>query len=466
MTRGRRPLLNWAQIAGLLVTAYVIWVRSLEPRLTSNSLANLLSAALTYALIAWACAAVITFCILVAASLDHPRDLLRTALRTSTVAMWFAPAVILLSAPSLAAFTASLVLVANTTRLLIVQWVSPHASGRRMRHVPASAFGAAVLLQAGWAAYLWRYPLLAAAFIAGGAAVVTALALLTGAYWKSGTPSLPVAFLSVLLTLVLAIALLPGGAPGQPGVNGSADSRPPLAPSLVPPPRAQAKSARSAAAAESHAAVPDNMEIGGGDFPGVVLLAEPSPQPMLVAPPALASRPALQRLEQPLSFPFTGDYWIFRPPAVRPPPRSILRRGSPLRLSFHTTDGAPLDMQARQVLARPIDPLCCEKLRLTIANADRYPGTISLEVILSSMHTPGSQSLGKSSTGAAARDTLEFPIPAAPSIPRFDQIGVVFHRDRFREDRSAKIQIERFVLLPRQTVSPLQEQLIATLQNF
>src|ERR1041384_6332181 len=129
--RVTRALVSWAQVAGLLATGYVIWIYSLGPRLNANSLSHLLSAALTYAMIAWVFAAVISFCILITVSLDDMADIIRASIRSSAVAMCFAPAVILLSARNMMAFTASLILVVNTTRLLIAQWVSPSSVGSR-----------------------------------------------------------------------------------------------------------------------------------------------------------------------------------------------------------------------------------------------------------------------------------------------------------------------------------------------
>ena len=460
--RVTRALVSWAQAAGLLGTGYVIWIYSLGPRLNANSLSHLLSAALTYALIAWAFAAGITFCILITVTFDDMADIIRASIRSSAVAMWFAPAVILLSARNMAVFTASLILVVNTTRLLIAQWVSPSAVGTT-RHVLVPAFAAAIILQGGLVSVLWGYPFLASAFIAGGTAVVTALALLTGAYRSTAKPILPVAFLSILLTFVLAIALMPGSGFGPAGESGSSDSRGRPAAKLVMPPPEATEKAQGRAQQKAPKTWPEAADVPGGDFPGVVLLPELSPQPMLVAPPApsAASKLRLREMAQPFSVPFTGEYWMFRFPAIRPPARSYSRRGSPLRLSFHTTDGTPLQMEATQSLARPIDPRCCDKLQLAIANADTYPGTVSLQVILSETGTAGSQSLGSAATGPESRAVLDFPIPAAPSIQQFNQIRVIFHRDRVRINKSARIQIERFIVVPRGAPGAIREELIA-----
>ena len=66
----------------------------------------------------------------------------------------------------------------------------------------------------------------------------------------------------------------------------------------------------------------------------------------------------------------------------RPPPRSYFQRGTPAHLSFSTTDSWPLQMEAHQKLERSLDPSCCGKIKIDIVNADRYPGTVSLELML------------------------------------------------------------------------------------
>ena len=49
---------------------------------------------------------------------------------------------------------------------------------------------------------------------------------------------------------------------------------------------------------------------------------------------------------------------------------------------------------------------------------------------------------------APVRETLDFPIPSASHLSEFDEIKVVFHRSAERLDKSARIAIERFLLMP------------------
>jgi hypothetical protein len=104
-------------------------------------------------------------------------------------------------------------------------------------------------------------------------------------------------------------------------------------------------------------------------------------------------------------------------------------------------------MQAHQKLEHPIDLSCCGEIQIAISNADRYPGTVALELIL--MDDGLSQSLGTVSVPTRPEAVLSFAIPAGSAVREFNQLEVVYHRDRVRIDRSARISIERFVLMPR-----------------
>lgn len=131
-------------------------------------------------------------------------------------------------------------------------------------------------------------------------------------------------------------------------------------------------------------------------------------------------------------------------------------------LSFRTTDHAPLSMEAYQKLDRAIDLKCCHAIQIAISNTDPYPGTVALELIVIDSHSAGQPmlSLGtvsitsrppsSSSAGNAVptQETLEFGIPPVAGLHQFDVIKVIYHRDRVRLERSARISIEGFLLSP------------------
>jgi hypothetical protein len=122
----RRDLMLLVQVAGLLATAWLIWSASLLPRLNRESLADVITQTLAYTLLAFLASAVITVSLylLIARSLSD--DTIQMALRTSSTAVWFAAATILLAQLSLATLPAALVLVVSATRLLYSQWRLVH----------------------------------------------------------------------------------------------------------------------------------------------------------------------------------------------------------------------------------------------------------------------------------------------------------------------------------------------------
>jgi hypothetical protein len=201
---------------------------------------------------------------------------------------------------------------------------------------------------------------------------------------------------------------------------------------------------------------------GAGGFPGVILWPEIKPIPTLIAPmPQTPEGGGPAVMPRPLAIPFSGEYWMFRWPYARPPKTSFFQRGSPADLSFSSTDHRPLQMEARHKLDQSIALSCCSAIRLEIRNADRYPNTISLELVLMSGDWPGAPSLNLghynvTSQPDASRDpvtpvaeTLEFPVPSTAKLESFDEFKVVFQRAWRRADKSAKLAIDRFILVPR-----------------
>jgi len=152
---------------------------------------------------------------------------------------------------------------------------------------------------------------------------------------------------------------------------------------------------------------------------------------------------------------------MYRWPFARPPQNSYFQRGTPAELSFSTTDRRPLQMEARHKLEQPIAIDCCRSVQIELRNADRYLGTIVLELYLID-----NQAARRSQVWAgrapvisrpqisgdnvtAMRETLEFPMPAFSPIEQFDEFRIVFTRERQRLDKSAKIALERFILVPK-----------------
>jgi hypothetical protein len=288
---------------------------------------------------------------------------------------------------------------------------------------------------------------------------------------------LPRSIFGVLLTIVLAagltiLATARGSGSGWgfglgSGGDGDEASAPPLPsffvgrqPSSAAPASGSTDQARNTGNSQS---VPRPDPIPGaedvaGSFPGVILWPEIKPVTILIAPMPVGPT-AFAASSVPYGIPFGGEYWFFRPPFLKPPPRSFLERGTPSKVSFSTTDRWPLNMEAHQKLEQPIDAACCSRIQLAVSNADRYPHTISLELILREMPDELSQSLGielvkslpdlDKDPVSPVSETLDFVVPPEPRVHLFNELTVVYHRDRSRWDKSARVAVDRFILIPR-----------------
>lgn len=470
----KRHLALLVQVLGLAATGWVVWNAAVVPRLARQPLAAVIGASLGHALLACLASAAITAGLYVLIARSRRADALRVALRTSAVAVWFAPATLLLSELSPLFLGAALVLVISTTRLLYFEWRAIHNDGpagefapaRELFEAPASplrlkdlapALLASLGLEAGIAAVLLGYPLLSAVLFSMTTAMLTLASLAAGAYTPETKRSLPRSILGLTLTVILAAAFTVGGLADHIQRHGSGfhwawghrsgpveSARALLARLLNGGKAAQPQGSVT----RVYAAPANNVEIDDKSFPGVVLFSEPRPPAKLVDPlPGWAHTIISTARIEPSVIPFSGEYWMFRPPETQPPRKSYSKWGSPKTLSFVTTDHATMAMQAYQKLEHPIDLSCCGEIQIAISNADRYPGTVALELIL--MDNGVSQSLGTLAVPTRPEAVLSFPIPAGSAVREFNELEVVFHRDPVRMDRSARIAIERFVLAPR-----------------
>jgi len=477
-----------AQVAGLFATAWLVWSAAVLPRLSQQPLADIVRSALLHTLFACGSGAAITLVLYLAIARSIRHDAVLLALRTSATAVWFAPAAILLTALSPAAIGAALVLVVSATRLLHDQWrqfypanaapftpvasllfAPPPQSFRFFDLIPALIAACALELAA--LAFPLGYPLLAGALISLGVAMLSLLVLIAGSERATPERNLPRAILGVLLTVILAAGLTVGGLARGPdqsydrGLFGM-KRRPGPAQSVRALMRKLAGREELRGPSEKvtrlYTPPSESVDVTDKSFPGVVLIPETEPPKALVAPQP-HSLLALHTADfpKPSDIPFTGEYWMFKPPNVRPPQTSYLRKGTPLVLSFVTTDHRPLSMEAHQKLDHAIDLSCCSGIQIAISNIDRYPGTVTLEIVLIDSAAQRSESLGIAEvtskpagrpwTGSRfpVMETLEFTIPSSTGLREFNEIKVVFHRTSLRMDRSARISIERFLLMPR-----------------
>jgi hypothetical protein len=443
-----------AQLAALAVSGLIVWRAALSTRLVRPTLAGAAGQACGIALLGLLCsgAIMIAFQLLSGRSLGF--ETLRISLRTARTALWLAPIAILISQLPAVALGAALVFAISATQLLYSQWLEFEGVagpmrddvGRRFR---ASAFAVAVGAQTTLVAVWTGTPLLAATLLCLTAAGLMLLCLAAGACRISQPANLPDSMLGTLLTLILAAGLTTGGGlvGFGSGSQGSGDADPKA---RADPRKSVTTLYETSPRSTRGAAVTDKS------FPGVILWPQvKETHQELTAPRPLSWLTTLAPVPRtPFNIPFTGQYWMFRPPQEAPPPGSYFRRDSPLARSFLTTDRRPLFMEALQKLEHAVDLSCCRAIQISISNADRFPGTIALELVLIDSQAPGqpSQSLGKRDvlsrpSAIPVTEVLDFPVPGA-GIRKFNVMQVIFHPDIFRVDRSAKISIEHFILVP------------------
>jgi hypothetical protein len=126
------------------------------------------------------------------------------------------------------------------------------------------------------------------------------------------------------------------------------------------------------------------------------------------------------------------------------PPWSVIEQGEPTEVSFRTTNGRPMEMEADQRLNGSVDLAWCGGIQVVISRTRE--DTAVLELILIDSESGQWETLGASESD---RNALDFPIPTSGSLDKFNEIKVVYHRPASFSKKSARIAIERFVIVPR-----------------
>ena len=189
-------------------------------------------------------------------------------------------------------------------------------------------------------------------------------------------------------------------------------------------------------------------------YQGIIIYPEEQKHTILVPPlPALVmNRPG--KPAAPLSIPFFGVYWLYRPPNHRPPPKSLVIRANPEERNLTSTDFVRLNMEARQNLGTYIDISCCRAIQVVAKSAESVPESVWLELTIrdSGDKTAPAQSLGRMPVPPSERPapvTMLFLLRNDLPLRRFDELVAIFHMARYRAWKAAKVGIERFVLQPR-----------------
>lgn len=162
-----------------------------------------------------------------------------------------------------------------------------------------------------------------------------------------------------------------------------------------------------------------------------------------------------------MSIPFSGEYWFFRWPLLRPLPTSVKAEGNPTIFSVTVRGYGGLQMQARQSLGERMSVRCCRSINIVLQVADEQPDAVRMELILidslrrsHNSQTLGERSLAKSNMswpdrqGGLPSETFQFDMPQHSEIESFDSLEVWFHLEPPRAGQSAIVAIEKFELIP------------------
>jgi len=210
----------------------------------------------------------------------------------------------------------------------------------------------------------------------------------------------------------------------------------------------------------SHPVRLQQTPIRSDGYIGVILTPKRIPQVSSKQTPQLVFNRKAPGLRNPLHIPFTGSYWFFQDPFVRPPFDSIKAEGDPANVGVHSSNRKPLQMEAVQTLDEPIETRDIDKIKLAMRDADQNPQTISVELVLADTRTWGipmlslgverlEQSSDVTNVMPSHSETEGFTVPLHSRLERFNQIRLIFRLDPSRDRRAAAIAIESFVLVPR-----------------
>jgi hypothetical protein len=172
----------------------------------------------------------------------------------------------------------------------------------------------------------------------------------------------------------------------------------------------------------------------------------------LPPPPDLKVRPLRAVLAEPIDIPFSGVYWMFQVPLMRPPVNAPVIKGSPASQKYSSDDQITgLRFEARQSFTRAYPTRRLSSIGVTLESSDTYPGTLSMELIAyHSSVTQYRMSFGRKPVEfLPAPQTIVFNCPPSPSLDEFDELLIRVHLAPPRQFVAAKLEVKSFRFTPR-----------------
>ena len=218
--------------------------------------------------------------------------------------------------------------------------------------------------------------------------------------------------------------------------------------------------APSAHAAHDFTVRLEQTRVRSDGYIGVILTPKQSKRNEATALSQLNFRSHEPSLLRTLTIPFTGSYWFFQYPFVRPPLDSITADGDPAAIGVRSSNYEPLLMEAVQNLYQPIETARLGEVQIDMQDADAFPGTVSLELVLVDTGTwdHPAQSLGIrpltapvviENARSSHSENITFAVPEHPRCREFNQLRLIFRLDSSRSRQAAAIAVQSFMLLPR-----------------
>jgi hypothetical protein len=462
------------QVAGL---AGSIWLLCAEwPLLkASESPIRVIGGALVYLLLASACSFGMILWTYMAMSLDRFSDLLSAALRTSVHALWFVPAMLLVSiSKSPVLIVPGILMMVNSARLLVSNPPpQKRALSRRQWRMRHRLFGESrvvggFLSRDTWPAILGAFSIQAGSFVAwighqrwaaalfaAGIASWTWASMARGAYQPRRRKNQIHRTLSVstavVLTIMLSVVALGGGggaggdAAGGAASGGWLDATSRELQNMVNPPKEPAAPPKSA---PMRIFIPkvETATMGQGGIPGLILLPNKK-KPQTVTIPATYRLRITLSPSKPVSIPFTGEYQLFRESSAKLPPDSVERAGSPLDAVYVSTNGGAMETDAYQDFDPPVDFTSCGKIQVTLTSGEMFPASATLILL-------GAEQIGEMGPeifglNAATEETVEFTVPSMPGGIPVKGIRIIFRHNPMEASHSTQVAIRGFTFVPR-----------------
>jgi hypothetical protein len=454
--------------AGCLALALVIAVEWNRLDSGGGALFHAFFVAFCFVLVTWACATLGFLGAFAISSVDDFGDLLRASLSSAVPAMWFSPALLLILNPGYLHRAVACVLAANAVRLLMSQQ-TPHDLGSPTMQKPLSrhetpptvlpvsgiavpqpgfsAIAGALLVQLALFAMLVHYSLPGLVCLGFGVAIWTWDGISSGASELKKIAPAPLFMFDSAVTLLLA-GLLSATQLTNPMfdvrnldflamLQGSARRFAVLHDPEVRPTKKPAGSKDG----PSRAAV---MPIVGG-VPGVIL----RPVKATRQSAASVSPPGVHfTFMRPLSFPFTGEYYLFPSSNGQISKNAEVQRGTPLELLYQSVSGGTVQTEAYQKLEPSVELRGLKAIEVVLASGEISPASASMQVIVDS---GGVEDLGMEVFGLepAKQVKLTFAVPPEEAGIRARAIQIVFERNPAVRYQTARVAIRQFTLIPK-----------------